>query len=581
MQNSYEGYVLVVMDCIVIFALIVIVLMIRNWYKKELLRIREDNLDYAISYSGMQKAIDNSYDYVVALNFKRNTYEFLKQTARLMFIRSGDITAFGEKILRMNQPEDLQNPNMICFGEYMIEVELFFDAIQRDGKIHTQEKLRIPHSDRCEWYEFIILPDEREEAEENIFFVLVRNIQNLKETEEELRHALDQAEKAAKAKQEFLSNMSHEIRTPLNGIKGMIDLMRDEPAFRDCSYLETANISVMHLISLINDILDMSKIDSGKMELNIEFMLGTEINTTLMAIIHPLAEEKGVKVISKISRAPIDGIWCDRSRVKQILINVMSNAVKYSLPGGTVELENSFEKLEGKKYRITYVITDNGIGMSEEFLQRVYEPFEQVDNTYSRTGTGLGLSITKRLVEMKDGSIEIESKLGKGTKVTVSFVCEGDNVEAVEDFQKAKAAENGNYDFTGKRALVVEDHMINMQIATLQLEKTGIKVEQAMDGQMAINMFEDHEEGYYDIIFMDIMMPVMDGLDATRMIRELEQSCTIKVPIVAMTANAFVDDVDKSLKSGMNYHLSKPFEKEQMMQILAKIFANPVPEHKE
>jgi signal transduction histidine kinase/ActR/RegA family two-component response regulator len=387
-----------------------------------------------------------------------------------------------------------------------------------------------------------------------------------------LEKALKDANQAVQAKQDFLSNMSHEIRTPLSGIKGMLSFLLDQPEYKDNSYLKKAFISTKHLSGLLNDILDMAKIDSGTIEIHKEFMLMNQLVQYIDAIIRPMAQEKNIS-FEYHHNYSYDGIYIDAGRLNQIMINLLSNAVKYTKESGNVTFEIRAEQIKDHLLRVFYVIEDNGVGMSEEFLKIAFLAFEQENHNYGVMGTGLGLTITKRLVELMGGKIDIQSELGVGTKVTVVIDSFAANLaELPEEARNAlQQVEPEEHKFRGKRALVVEDNDINMEIVVLSLEALEIEVEKAYNGKEAVSLFENSTPYYYDVIFMDIMMPVMDGLKATQLIRSLDREDSKNIGIVAMTANAFLEDVNKSLESGMNYHLIKPFDKTKLLRILFKV----------
>lgn len=412
------------------------------------------------------------------------------------------------------------------------------------------------------------------------FLMLARaDVTDLYDSEQDknrqLMAALSQAENASRAKSDFLSHMSHEIRTPLNGIKGMVDLMREKEEFQSNEYLEKVRLSTRYLMRLINDILDMSKIESGKIQLEHDILTVTEFCSSIDAIIKPLADEKYIDYGCRKVKTIHKGILVDAGRFKQIMLNILSNAVKYTEPYGMVNYYIEEIDLPPHRSRISLIVEDNGVGMSEEFIRAAFDPFTQERRTYNHSGTGLGLAITKQLLELMGGKIRIESQQGAGTKVYLDLETEWtDNLEVLDRDGKvvSKHYHFETLDFSGRRVLLAEDNEINMEIAELQLQNIGLEVHRARDGAEAVKLMEMASESFYDIIFMDIMMPIMDGLEATQVIRNMVRQDVKSIPIVAMTANAFVEDIHKSLESGMNYHLSKPFEKEQMLQILAQAF---------
>lgn len=382
---------------------------------------------------------------------------------------------------------------------------------------------------------------------------------------------------ASAAKTNFLSNMSHEIRTPLNGVKSMLDFLKQRPELENDHQLNSAILSVNHLTGLINDILDMSKIESKTFSLKPVLTSYSEIHEYINSIITPLAKEKNINYTSDIQPCKFKYIYADAGRLKQILINLLSNAVKYTNDNGSVHFGVEIDDSVNNTMLFTFTVADTGIGMSEEFIKRAFDPFEQESRSRFVQGTGLGLSITKSLVDIMNGSIDIHSEVGIGTTITVKLKIVGANSSDLEESEKDiyNTVNNfDNLDLSEKRALIVEDNELNMEIAQIQLTSMGLSVESASNGSEAVEMFNRSPEGYYDIIFMDIMMPVMDGLTAAKEIRALPRNDAPTVPIVAMTANAFVEDIHKSLENGMNYHLSKPFEVSQMKEILARVFLN-------
>lgn len=383
-----------------------------------------------------------------------------------------------------------------------------------------------------------------------------------------LRRALESAERASRARGDFLAHMSHEIRTPLNGIRGMLDIIRENPDENLPLYLDKAIISAKHLTGLINDILDMSKIDSGRMELDEAWMNTQEFVAYIDAIIAPQAEEKGLTFTSTFNWDGCTRLFTDGNRLKQICINLLANAVKYTPGGGHVAFSVSAVRQESDLVSLSVMVEDDGIGMSAGFLADAFEPFTQADRSFAKSGTGLGLAITKRLVELMKGKLTAHSKPGEGTRIGFTVTVRG--------MRRAPAPENslaalGSL-LAGRHALVADDHRINRLVAERQLQAAGLAVTSAENGAQALALFEESPVGHYDIIFMDIMMPVMDGLTAAQLLRLLPREDAKTVRIVAMTANAFTEDIHKSLESGMDFHLSKPIDRDQLRRILEQVF---------
>ena len=384
----------------------------------------------------------------------------------------------------------------------------------------------------------------------------------------QLKEARDRAEAANKAKSTFLFNMSHDIRTPMNAIIGFTNMAMkhlDEPErLTDC--LGKVGAASGHLLHLINDVLDMARIESGRMEIDevrTNIRTGTE---TLATIIQEEAEKKGISFSYRYVNLLDEEIFGDELHVNQVLMNILSNAVKYTREGGKVEY--TIEQLPGSgeygSYRFTAV--DNGIGMSEEFVRHIFEEFtREASSTLSGVeGTGLGMSIVKRLVDKMGGTIDIQSALGAGTTVTVCFRFR--KVRGGEG--TAASAEAGAVSLEGKRVLLVEDNELNREIARDTLEDMGLAVEEAEDGSIAVELVSGHEPDYYDLVLMDIQMPYMDGYKATKTIRELNDGRYRDLIIIAMTANAFEEDRKNAIAAGMNDHLSKPIELDKLAEAL-------------
>ena len=379
---------------------------------------------------------------------------------------------------------------------------------------------------------------------------------------------LDKHDSAAQAKSDFLARMSHEIRTPMNGIIGMTEIAikknRERKTVSDC--LNKIKNSSHYLLELINDILDMSKIESGKMQLmEEEFNLSKALDS-ISDLMNVRFSEKNIHY-EKIEELTNSSFYGDELRITQVLINLLGNAVKYTKDDGNITLTVKEMYTDGVVSELYFAVTDDGIGISEENQKRVFRSFEQVkdyDSIY-RQGTGLGLAISSRLIHMMGSSINLESTFGKGS--TFSFKIK---LSVSKTEEKDKQDRKKIVDLKGKHVLVVEDNELNSEIMCTILRDDGIVVDTAFDGQQAVNMIKASEPWKYDLVFMDIMMPKMDGLEATRQIRGIERDDCKKIPVIAMSANAFEEDVKKSLASGMNAHLSKPLDLSKMMEVMQK-----------
>lgn len=380
---------------------------------------------------------------------------------------------------------------------------------------------------------------------------------------------LERHDLSAKAKSDFLARMSHEIRTPMNGIIGMTEIaLKDgqtEERRIDC--LRKIEYSSEYLLGLINDILDMSKIESGKMRLIEEKCNLMEMIQGLRPLLEAKLNENNIQYIADIQ---LKNHWfmADSLRLNQVLVNLLGNALKYSRPDGHVWLTVRETEEEKGFSNLYFQVRDDGIGIAPEKQQLIFRQFEQADNSENarKQGTGLGLAISRRIVRMMDSDIKLESEPGKGSSFSFNV-----KLQPVSGEKTTVTSQPEEISFPGKRILVVEDNELNMEIICTILENYGIKTEQAVNGKEAVRRMEESVPGHYDMIFMDIMMPEMDGLEATRTIRNLDREDCKKIPIYAMSANAFDEDVKRSLASGMNGHLSKPVNLQVLEKTLRKV----------
>ena len=389
--------------------------------------------------------------------------------------------------------------------------------------------------------------------------------------------ALKVAESASKAKSTFLSNMSHDIRTPMNAIIGFatlaLDDIRDGKKVQD--YLSKILSSSKHLLGLINDILDMSRIESGKVVLEEQ---ETDLVTTLQelqSIMEGQAKERKLKLHVDYSNLRDRYVFCDKTRLNQVMFNLLANAVKFTSEGGSIwltmsQLEPTYEVEDRAIYEIR--VKDTGIGMDKAFIKHIFEPFERErTSTVSKIqGTGLGMAITKNIVDMMGGTIEVESQKGVGTEfiIRLELRLQAEARVANEDGTKQHGHAEGVAEFAGKRLLLAEDNELNREIACMLLSKYGFVIDTAENGQEAVDLVAASAPDYYDLVLMDIQMPVMDGHEATRKIRSLENKVLAKVPVVAMTANAFDEDRKAAKECGMNGFISKPINMQEVVQAL-------------
>ena len=388
------------------------------------------------------------------------------------------------------------------------------------------------------------------------------------------------AQAANKSKTSFLFNMSHDIRTPMNAIIGFANLAQNAKCSTEQmhSYLSKILVASQHLLSLINDILEMSRIESGKITLEPAPTSWNEMLQELQTIMQEQIESK--KQSFTISIAPLthDYVMIDKLRMEQVLVNLVSNASKYTPERGSIRVELAqypADKPNHALYKISVI--DNGMGMSEDFVKKIFSPFERANSTTVSKiqGTGLGMSITKSIIDLANGTIDVKSKLGEGTEIIVAVtlcLCTDAEIATLNakqlDNPQAQAEQP---DFKGKRLLVVEDNKLNREITVTILEQTGIITEQAEDGSVAVKMVQEAAPGYYDLILMDIQMPIMDGYEATKQIRALPDKRLAQLPIIAVSANAFEEDKKASLAAGMDGHIAKPINVPDLFALMQKL----------
>lgn len=383
-----------------------------------------------------------------------------------------------------------------------------------------------------------------------------------------------QLESAMRAKSDFLARMSHDLRTPMSAILGLAHLGSEEctePPVKE--YFSKINSSSTYLLSLINDILDMSRIENKKVQLHPEPVELEPFYQSIDTIMRPLLEEKQIRLVTDKKGAQVSCLRFDRRHMQQVLLNLLTNAVKFSNHGGRVRFTQNYVREENHMVHVCVTVQDYGIGMSEAFMQRIFHPFEQEHNRRmpEQTGTGLGLSIVKNLVEMMDGTVSVQSELGEGSTFTVDL-----RLPEVPHTLQGEETDTASCQLAlaGQHVLLAEDHPLNAEITCRLLRSRGILPERAADGREAVERFAASPDHYYSAVLMDIRMPIMNGLEAARAIRALNRADAKTVPMLAMSANAFDEDVRESMQAGMNAHLAKPIEPRQLFEELEKWLAN-------
>ncbi|MDU5109459.1 MAG: ATP-binding protein [Clostridium sp.] len=527
-------------------------------------RRRNDVFSREVLFNMLTENIDDVY---LMYNLKNKKIEFVSSNVE---------RKFGVEI------EELLNDYNVLKGYMDNEVIDSIRRLYKSPQIKMTEwksEVKNRRNQKVGWVNIRIYP-VIQDGELTRYVINFADITEILNSQRDLKDALTSAENANNSKRNFLSRMSHEIRTPINAIIGMTDIassnLGDHDRLRDC--LKKIETSSKFLLRIINDILDMSKIESGKTKISFEAFTLKEFTSNIESIIKPQAKLKDIKFDIIFQGIKNNNIVGDQLRVNQILINILSNAVKFTSNGGEITL--TIKEIERKgKLRICFIIKDNGIGMDEEELERIFRPFEQanMDTSIKHGGTGLGLSITKNLVELMNGSINVSSIKGEGSQFTVEIPFEvnknniDDNsyIEIESDrFRVEDQNKEVNYDFSGKRFLIVEDNELNLEIASEILKFKGANIETAENGQIAFEKFENSSPGYYDAILMDIRMPVLNGYEATKKIRRSGHLDSKEISIIAMTANAFSEDVSKAMECGMNAHIAKPIDKEILYSTL-------------
>ena len=403
----------------------------------------------------------------------------------------------------------------------------------------------------------------------------------LKRAQEVAVDALQGAERASKAKTDFLSNMSHDIRTPMNAIIGITTLMKNELHEPDklAEHLEKLEISGHLLLGIINDILDMSRIESGKTTLNIEQMDLLQQIEQVESVISEQAHQRNQEFRVVTTSVQHEHVLADPNRLNQILMNILSNSVKYTPAGGHIRLEVEELPRDAHYAKYKFIVQDDGIGMSDAYLKTIFDPFtrEEKSGTNHVQGTGLGMAITKSVVDLMGGVISVESAPGHGSRFEVVLEFPIDTEAALVQKSETDDAPADNSLLCGMKFLCAEDNEINSEILQMLLESKGATCRIYPDGQQIVDAFAKVKPGDYDMILMDVQMPVMDGLEATRRIRSSENPLGKTIPILAMTANAFLEDMQKSKEAGMDEHLSKPVDIAMLEQVVRRFRITPPP----
>ena len=514
-------------------------------------------------------ALGTAYYLILRVELKTKRVELVKKTRKM------NIGMKDNNIEWNPQIEIIKNVIAEPFVQKYME---FFDIQTMAARLHNKESMSSEFKlKEGSWFLSMVVP-QNYDKDGNVTSVLIANrdvtdekLRELKQ-EEELWEAKLKAECANKAKSSFLFNMSHDIRTPMNAIIGYAELASRhlQETGKLGRYLEEIQICGKELLSMLGNVLDLARIENNKVEMEYTVSNVHECFENCVIMFQQQAESKN-QTISLTEQIMYPYVYMDAPHLTEVCLNIISNAIKYTNTGGTIScnvVQKSCEKEDWCNMIIT--ITDNGIGMSEEFQKRIFETFERERNTTLShiDGSGIGMGITKKLVELMDGTIEVKSKQGKGSTFTVIIPCR----KASEDDSLVKKNSNQSNKncLKGVRILLVEDNEINTEIATELLTEEGCIVETANDGVVCIDMIEKAEADYYKMILMDIQMPVMNGYDAALIIRKMKDTKKARIPIIAMTANAFAEDAQKVLSVGMNAHVAKPVDMNILVPTMMK-----------
>ena len=521
----------------------------RKAYKKNML------------YNRITDALGESYYALYLIDFEKETYSMLKASEYVCesIPQTGNYEVFMDCIKTIIEKEAYKD-----FKE-TFSIENIKKLVKNNVKSFGGDFKRI-FNNETRWVNVKMLYNAKDLKNNNVHEVVLafEDIHDEKERELEkiqiIRDSVEATEQAVKSKNKFFANMSHDMRTPLNAIINLSNLSKEKIDDKEklVDYLTKINISSKQLLELINDILEISKMEEGMNTVNnSSFDINKELRDTLSVFEEQAKiQNKNMKIVYNIKNNNVIGDW---GKIRQIVNNIVSNSLKYTLPNGNIQIQ--INELEGKfisKYEL--IVGDDGIGMSKEFLEKLYTPFARETRFYSEeiTGTGLGMVIVNNNVQKLNGQIEVKSEPGKGTmfKVTLPLEITTESSENID----VKSEENELIELKGRKILIAEDNELNMEISTEVLEMQGVLVTKAVNGKEAYEIFKNSKENTFDAILMDMQMPIMDGCEASKEIRKLPRKDAKIIPILAVTANTFAEDIVNTQKAGMNDHISKPID---------------------
>lgn len=577
LYNSDLKFMVLDIGLIIIFWVYVITVLIQTNNQKKKLQNKNNEMSYVID------GVTQLFDSFVLVDFETCTYQYLVDNeAQFHKIPAkGDYNQLADFLTSMI----IDNEEKEHIGYSLNKEQVCKDINKKNKNIRYEYRIMY---DSPQWeYLNLICIEEKEDVPVKFLYTR-QNVTAVKEEQQRnhlaLKEAFKAAEVASKAKSEFLSRMSHDMRTPMNGIMGMttIALMHVNNPQRITDCLDKISISSSHLLKLINEVLDMSKIESGKESLNEDEFNIRETSQNVIDMIKPQSVAKDITITLNTSGIVHQQVVGDSKRLHQIFINIAGNAIKFTPSGGHISItlsESVLNDTDRSYYK--FVCEDNGIGMTKETIERIFEPFYRGNNSLIEhiEGTGLGMPIVKNLVHMMHGNIKIESTYRKGSKFTVTFylktmdnnayIADGDaqNRDIFSQCEKVAINKLRSKVYNGKHILLVEDNELNMQIIEELIQEMGVLVEKAYNGKEAVEKLMNAPKYYYSLVFMDVNMPIMNGYEATQTIRKSDRKDLRKIPIIALTADAFEGDCEHALQAGMNQHITKPIDINKLITV--------------
>ncbi len=526
--------------------------------------------DQTIYQKISEQILDKNYNAVAYYDINNHTFFYKSANAsdNTFFIKMSYDEIVNRSILNLTKPDNIEEIRKKTeINQIINELEksgsysFVFTCNERDNTIlgnpNIHKKIDAYYLDGCS----------------DIIVFMFSDVTAIYEQEQhrlhDMQNALQAAALANDAKSSFLSSMSHDLRTPLNGVIGFTELALNEsdPEILK-SYLKKIQSSGQLLMTLINDTLELSRIESGKVILDPEIVDSSEIGEAVVTSLRPSAELKKIKLNADSSAFPVETLWLDKLKTQKIFLNLISNAIKYTPEGGTVDVKVIKLNDTNKKCTHRIIISDTGIGIGKDFIPKLFDPFTQEMRPEAQNiaGTGLGLTIVKKTVDLMHGTIDVKSEIGKGTTFTVDLPIKTiDSSNIKKDTSPVNAVS-----LEGKRILLCEDNYLNMEIASALLQSQKIIIDEAVNGNEGFDKFKNSSENYYDAILMDVRMPVMNGIEAVKKIRALNRMDAADIPIIAMSADAFEEDKKRAADAGMTDYLTKPVEPYKLVNVLCK-----------